>query len=89
VIENLNLILMPIDHEKFQKTKALENNQTTSIATATWLNCSKEKEKSNPGANQNDKFLQSIFDINKDADAGDNVSESVQESSQDLIGTPV
>lgn len=76
-----------LHHEKLQKVPALENDQTTSIATATWLNWPEEKEESCPGANQNAEFLQGIFDTYKDADAADSVGESVLESSQDLIGT--
>jgi hypothetical protein len=88
LIENLNPIFMPINDEKLYKATTPENDQTASIATATWLNWPKEKEESGPGAGQHDEFLQNIFDINENADAGDSVGESVHGSSQDLIGTP-
>jgi hypothetical protein len=79
---------MPINNEKLYKATTLENDQTASIATATWLNWPEEKEESGPGAGQHDKFLQGIFDIDENADAGDNIGESVHGSNQDLTGTP-
>jgi hypothetical protein len=79
---------MPINDEKLHKATTLENDQTASTATATWLNWPEEKEKSGPGAGQHNEFLQDIFDINENADAGDNMGESVHGSSQNLTGTP-
>jgi hypothetical protein len=88
LIENLDPIFMPIDNEKLYKATMLENDQTASIATATWLNWPEEKEEFDPGAGQHNEFLQGIFDINENADAGDNMGESVHGSSQNLTDTP-